>query len=215
MRVAIICAGLLLAGMMAPAAASAGKAYIGGQGALVVTERGKGDGGLDGIEFRYEKGFHGAATLGYDLGTAHPWIGVGRIELEVGLQRSDLDTINIGAGKLDASGKVQVESIMVNTFGEHRETYPWIPYIGGGLGAARVSLDNVSFPGGMPVDDDDVVFAWQVGAGIGLQAFQRMALDLGYRYFQAVDPKFGNDEGLHFTVRYRAHHVLLGVRFNF
>jgi opacity protein-like surface antigen len=76
-------------------------------------------------------------------------------------------------------------------------------------------MEKVSTFGGTVVDDEDTVFAWQVGAGVGLQAFRHLAFDLGYRYFQAVDPEFTDAAGVESRARYRAHSIILGARLMF
>jgi opacity protein-like surface antigen len=213
MRKAGVIAGLLLL-LAAPAWASG--FYLGGHGGLLLVDDSRNDSSTEGrfiIEF--DPGSHAAAVLGYNLADAFPRIGIGRIELEAALRRSDVDKVSFLEGPVSAGGKVRVESLMFNTFGEHRESLPWLPYVGAGAGVARLKMQNVSTLGGPVVDDDDTVFAWQAGAGLGYQAFRHLAFDLGYRYFQAVHPKFTDTAGFESRARYRAHSFILGARLMF
>lgn len=195
---------------------SAGSFYLGGHGGLHLVDESRNDSAGGRFNLKFDPGFNGAAVLGFDLENDYPNIGTGRIELEAALRQNDVDKIHFReGGRLPAEGKVRVESLMFNTFGEHREGLPWIPYIGLGAGVARVRMENVSTLGGTVVDDEDTVFAWQAGAGVGLQAFQHLAFDLGYRYFQAVDAKFTDSAGVESRARYRAHSVILGARLMF
>ena len=60
------------------------------------------------------------------------------------------------------------------------------PYIGGGLGVANVAIDNLSLSmNGVTIlgSEDDTVFAYQVGLGIGYEINDEMTADFGYRYF--------------------------------
>jgi opacity protein-like surface antigen len=202
--------------LLACQGAGAGTFYIGGQGALLLVDESRND-GADGLRFnlKFDPGHHGAAVLGFDLEDDYPSLGYGRIELEAALRQSDVEKLTYLDGPVPAGGKVRVESLLFNTFGEHRDSFPLLPYVGVGLGVARVRMENIITLGGPVVDDEDTVFAWQAGAGLGWQAFRHLAFDLGYRYFQAVDPKFTDTAGMEFRARYRAHSVLLGARLMF
>jgi opacity protein-like surface antigen len=213
-----VLAGLLL--LLASPVLAASGFYLGSHGGLLLVDDSRNDRIDSSTEGRFiiefDPGAHAAAVLGYNLADAFPRIGIGRIELEAALRQSDLDKISfLEGGPLPAGGKVRVESLMFNTFGEHRESLPWLPYVGAGAGVARLKMQNVSTLGGPVVDDDDTVFAWQAGAGLGYQAFRHLAFDLGYRYFQAVHPKFTDTAGFESRARYRAHSFILGARLMF
>jgi opacity protein-like surface antigen len=207
-------AGLILV-LLASSAYAHNGFYLGGHGALVLLDEARNDSSAGRFNLSFDSGYQWGAVLGVDLRDAYPSIGIGRIEIEVSQRSNDADEISFLDSAAAASGRVRVESLMFNTFGEHRQSLPWIPYVGAGVGVARVRMDNVSTLGGTVIDDEDTVFAWQVGAGIGLQAFRHLAFDLGYRYFQAVDPKFTDTLGVASRSRYRAHSVLLGARLMF
>jgi opacity protein-like surface antigen len=64
-------------------------------------------------------------------------------------------------------------------------------------------------------DDSDTVFAWQVGGGVGLRVNPHLLLDLGYRYFSALDPSFSDATGAEFDSEYNNHTVFLGARLDF
>lgn len=193
----------------------AGTFYLGGHGGLQLADEARNKSDRGDFNIKFDPGTHGAVVLGFDLADKYPHIGIGRLELEAALRQSDVEKITFLEGPLTAAGKVRAESLLFNTFGEYRESAPWLPYIGVGAGVARVRLDNVSVLGGTVVDDEDTVFAWQLGAGIGLQAFRHLAFDLGYRYFQAHQPEFTDKDGVAFQTRYRTHSVLLGARLMF
>jgi opacity protein-like surface antigen len=189
--------------------------YLGGHGGLLVVDESRNESAQGRFNLKFDPGTHTGVVLGFDLADSYPNIGTGRMELEASLRQSDAERITFSEGPLPATGKVRVESLLLNTFGEYRESAPWLPYFGVGAGVARVRMENVSVLGETIVDDEDTVFAWQVGAGLGLQAFRHLAFDLGYRYFQAHQPKFTDSEGVESRARYRAHSVLLGARLMF
>lgn len=63
-----------------------------------------------------------------------------------------------------------------------------VPYVGGGIGGARLELEN----DGDSVDD--TVFAYQLGAGIRIPAGPGM-IDIGYRFKGTDEPEF-SDSGI-------------------
>ncbi len=96
----------------------------------------------------------------------------------------------------------------------------WVPYIGGGLGVASISVDAENAMGISLSDDSDTVMAYQVGAGIGyefpLPEGRSITVSLDWRYFGTQDPTFKGDvsEG-DFDVTIRGHDVGIGVIYGF
>ena len=213
MRISILAVCLLL---IAPSAEAAdGRFYFGAHGGLNLVQGARNDSAPGSFNFEFDPGFVAAATLGFDLREGHPSIGVGRVELEAAYRRNSLDEVAYLETDLPAGGNMTVSSLMLNTFGEHRGTRPWIPYIGAGIGVARLELKEVRFGENVLVDDSTTVFAWQVGAGLGLEVSRHIALDLGYRYFSAFDPKFRDARGVRFESEYDNHQIMAGVRIDF
>ena len=69
------------------------------------------------------------------------------------------------------------------------------PYIGGGVGGSE-SVFNPSFMAdnhfinNVSGEEDDVVFAWEVYAGLRFQLNPNMTLGIGYKYFGTGNPNF-------------------------
>jgi opacity protein-like surface antigen len=64
------------------------------------------------------------------------------------------------------------------------------PYIGAGIGVARVSMGDVTVVNGPPVSfdgNDQWNFAWQLMAGVGIKVQRGMTLDVGYRFASLGD----------------------------
>ena len=76
------------------------------------------------------------------------------------------------------------------------------PYIMAGAGLAHVD---------MSWDEDDDVFAWQVGAGLGFEVAECTTLDLGYRYLKPN--KFDTDSS--HEAKWAVHNIMLGLRYQF
>ena len=97
----------------------------------------------------------------------------------------------------------------------------WVPYIGGGLGVATISLDTETATGGRSlVDDSDSVFAYQVGTGIGyefpLEEGHSITVSLDYRYFGTQTPTFTGDvTGEDFDVTISGHDIGIGIIYGF
>jgi opacity protein-like surface antigen len=80
------------------------------------------------------------------------------------------------------------------------------PYVLVGIGAANVTLESDD----LDVDEDDTVFAYQAGAGLGFALTETITLFTGYRFFGTTDPEF---EGV--EAEYHSHNVEAGVRVEF
>jgi opacity protein-like surface antigen len=210
----LVAIGFLLILPTPSAQATDGGIYLGAHGALNIVQGARNDSPAGSFNFEFDPGYTGAVTLGYDLRDRFPLIGIGRMEVEAAYRSNRLDEMEFAEGA-GGQGRVKVSSLMFNTFGEHRGTVPWIPYIGAGIGVARVELDRFRFGSGLVVDGSDTVFAWQVGGGFGYLLSRRVTLDMGYRFFSAMDPKFRDTQGVRFESEYDAHTILLGLRVDF
>lgn len=96
----------------------------------------------------------------------------------------------------------------------------WVPYVGGGLGVAKISIDTENAQGISLSDDSDTVFAYQVGAGIGyefpLEEGRSVTVSLDWRYFATQDPTFKGDvsDG-DFDVGISGHDIGIGLIYGF
>ena len=59
-------------------------------------------------------------------------------------------------------------------------------------------------------DDDDTVFAYQLGAGLGYEINPNLTISLDYRFFATVDPDFTSRAGIEFSTENMSHNG--GVR---
>lgn len=164
------------------------------------------------VEAEFDTGFNLGVAAGYDYGQA-------RLEAEIAYRQNDIDKFKgqvLGFGFEDsADGDVSATSLMVNAYWDIPTGSPITPYIGGGLGFANVSFNEVEDEGEDLVDDDDNVLAYQAAAGIAFDINPNLTLDLGYRYFATDDPELEDDFGDEFETEYDSHNVSLGLRFLF
>ena len=85
---------------------------------------------------------------------------------------------------------INPHALMVNAYYDFSNSAPIRPYVGAGIGAARLSLDDVSVVNGNTVTfagNEQWNFAWQLMAGVGIPLTERMMLDVGYRYVNLGD----------------------------
>lgn len=154
----------------------------------------------------FDDGPVGLVGLGYGFG---PF----RAEGELGYRENDLKSFSGGAGA--ASGEVRTWSMMANGFYDFNVGGSVTPYVGAGVGVARVDLDGISQGGTALADDRDDVFAFQAMAGLRVPLSDRLSADLGYRFFTTQNPDFTSTGGTGFSGRYRSHAVTVGLAWQF
>lgn len=206
-----LCLPLLLCG---PVQAQHSGPYVGGfyGGDLLVPSKSSDSTGDFKLKFKPDMLW--SAVIGWDLEPGDP-VGEGRIELEYSRRSNTLDKVTFAEGSFAGAGTVKAESLLVNFFGVFHDDTGFSPYVGIGVGAARIEASNLQesgFPLGSGRKD---VFAYQGGAGIDCRLTNHLNLDLGYRYFGTLRPTFSEAGGNKMKMDYRSHAVLLGVRLGF
>ena len=124
------------------------------------------------------------------------------------------------ASPLTVNGAFSMLAFMGNVDYDFDTGSRWVPYIGGGLGLAIISIDTESAEGISFADDSDSVFAYQVGAGIGyefpLPEGRSVTVSLDWRYFATQDPTFKGDlTGTEFDVGISGHDIGIGLMYGF
>lgn len=152
----------------------------------------------------FDGGWGALGALGYRFGN---W----RVEGEVGYRANDVDEVSGGAG----GGDMRSLSAMVNAIYELGAFSGVRPYLGAGIGWARVKLNDASLAGAALTDDADSQFAYQGLLGFQVPLANALNLDVGYRYFATLDPKFRNAAGNSFDSEYRSHMVMVGLTYSF
>jgi opacity protein-like surface antigen len=158
-----------------------------------------------------------SAELGYDAG---PFLGVAvgydfgnyRLESEFGYMKNDMDELSVrvnipGEGSLKVGepmdGDLSSFTVLFNGYYDFCKGSKLRPYITAGIGYSRVEAQVSDMEDG---SEDDSVFAYQAGAGIGWDVSEIITLDLKYRYFGTSDP---------LDIDYSSHSVSLGLRYSF
>lgn len=206
-----LCLALLFCG---PARAQHAGLYVGaflGGNALMSAEGSDSQGNFG---LKFDPGLMGSAVLGWDFAPGNP-AGEGRIELEYSHRSNRLDKVTFDKGSVPGGGSVTADSLMVNFYGVFHGDRSWAPYIGAGLGAARIATADLTVTGGSLSGDSAFVLAYQGGAGIDYALTNRLNLDLGYRFFSSTRPEFSEVNGPAFKMDYYNHSVVLGLRVGF
>ncbi|WP_135210712.1 OmpA family protein [Vitreimonas flagellata] len=160
------------------------------------------DGNVDGEDFSgdLENDWMGALGLGYAFDNGF------RTEGELAYRYNDWEG-EIDGG--DAAGYARSWSAMANLFYDFNRGASVEPYLGIGVGAARIGggIDGIG-------SDQDTVLAYQALAGIAFGITEQLDLDVGYRYFVAPDVEF-EAAGLPIDVDYEHQAVTVGLRYQF
>jgi OmpA-OmpF porin, OOP family len=223
-RMALLVAGAM-ASLAAPAWADQPGWYVGGAGGFAKLQ--SLDSSNSSLDFNTSE-TNGFATLGfagYDFG------GIFRAEGEIGYRHHDVRSVTVvndgglgerlGVGSLTGASSLPSGTITALTFmlngivnvvpSWHRIT----PYIGGGFGAAHLSLNKLAVAGTTIADDSDTRIAGQGIAGIAARVAPRVSLGLEYRYFITANPSFNDTSGQSFQTKYREQDILLAVTYHF
>jgi len=95
---------------------------------------------------------------------------------------------------------------MVNGYYDVATGSPWSPFIGGGIGWAKVDLNTPA----LPLGDNDDVFAYQLMAGVSYAIDAQWSIDAQYRFFGTQDATI---QGADFSMN--SNDLLVGIRYNF
>lgn len=166
-----------------------------------------------------EDGWMGGLIAGYSLANGF------RPELALDYRRNDFeslrrDPVGIIPGRQtdDVDGHETVITALVNVWYDFFPSGRWHPYIGAGLGAARIEVKNGRFDNTSLDSDADTVFAYQYGAGLGIDLGERWTLSLDYRRLELDEGKFDlqpTNPNSYIKAGYSADTAMIGLRYSF
>lgn len=162
------------------------------------------------VDVNLKTGFGAFGGLGYDFGYF-------RAEGEFGYRKNNIDSLSGFGLTVDASGDATVTSGMANLYYDFAMQDPkWSPYIGGGIGYARVSVNDVEVAGVPVLDDDDSALAGQAMVGLAYAISDSVEIFGGYRFFLTDSLKLRDTSSSENDVKgLRIHQAEAGVRFRF
>ncbi len=126
---------------------------------------------------------------------------------------------------------LSVNTLMVNTYYDFRNSSAFTPWVSVGLGYARVhhkaTYTDTSWNESGEISDIselhysgyDNNFAWSIGAGVRYDVTPDIALDLSYRYLDAgkssLSYKDAEEDKYKSEVDVKSHDIMFGVTYNF
>jgi len=176
-------------------------------------------GGPGHIQFQAvpDPGFGGGGVAGYNFGRV-------RFEGELVFRRHAADALTVSpgsvsfpklSGRAGPQGNITSLALMANAIVDILPNRSWTPYLGGGVGRARIALNDLQINHTNFVNKSDLQFAYQGIAGVRYQVTERLSLDLDYRYFATTDPDFKDLGGFKFKTTYATHNAMLGLTYHF
>jgi len=151
------------------------------------------------VKIEYNSGIALGAAFGYAFNNF-------RAEGEIDWQKNDLDKVSMLGESADVDGDVTNLAFLANGYYDFHNSSKFTPYVSAGIGLTNVKVSSSD----LEADNDDTVFAYQVGVGIGYAINDSVTLEVKYRYFGASDPEF---DGV--KVEIGSHNVLAGFRIGF
>lgn len=161
--------------------------------------------GLSGLDGAYDPGGMAALAFGFE------WTDGWRFEGELSWRRSDFDSIEDVPVN---SGRAEIYAAMLNVYYGFRKGAAVNPYLGGGLGAARLAVGDLAV-GAATVDDFGVAMAWQGIAGVDFALSPSWTLSLDYRYLAVDEVELTDSLQNPFKTDYTASTAMLGLRVGF
>lgn len=179
--------------MLSPAVADADDFYVSlfaGGSVLTSSDNNFNFGGAGDAGFENEGGliFGGAAGMQF--------FDVVRGEVEVSFQQFD-DLNNVYSaipGSFDNGTSVEALYFLANVWYDFELTPSIQPYVGGGVGGAWTEARSSNIAAAGP-EDEDIGFAFQVGAGVRIPVIENVDFDIGYRFKSVVDVSYDNLAG--------------------
>jgi outer membrane protein OmpA-like peptidoglycan-associated protein len=203
MVIAAIGAAALLSSPMTASADDKG-VYVGlGAGVNVFPE----DSDLGSAKADLDWSWATAGSAGYAFGNGL------RLEGEIGYRPNDVDSVT---GVTGGSGDFETLSFMANLLYDFRRP-GWIitPYIGVGIGGARVDLDGVTSAPGVTINDSSFGFAMQGIVGASYDITRNLSLTADYRHIRVPDLEFDTSAGTSVDSDYATNQFMVGLRYRF
>lgn len=114
----------------------------------------------------------------------------------------------------DYKAENSAEAYMLNAYYDFRIDSKFTPYVGVGIGSAKVKYKMKEWTYSESFSDRKL--AWQIGAGIAYAATDNVSVDVGYRYIDYGDfKKHFEDWSGSYSFSTRANELYVGLRYSF
>ena len=154
--------------------------------------------------------------FGLGAGIRRNWIR-GDLTLDFGAKQNYQGTA-ITAG--DVKAKIQMDSALLNIYADLGSWYRLTPYIGAGIGAARITVSDFESAVSPPFLGAPSRGQWNLAlaamAGTAFAISRNLQVDLGYRYLNLGNVQTSDGPGGHMTFKnVAAQEVRVGLRWSF
>jgi len=147
------------------------------------------------------------------FGSVGATLGNFRAEGELFSSYNEVSAMTGNGITINTEGDFATVALMLNGYFDIPTGSKWRPYLGGGIGFANVSYNDIVLRGALVVNDDDTVFAYQAKAGISYAFSPRWDGTLGYRYFGTNNADFVDTTGFPFSADgVQMHMIEVGAR---
>lgn len=151
---------------------------------------------------------------GFALGVAAGFkLPYARMEAEFSYLRNSLNKVTADGKEIGASGAISNFVLLINGYLDFKNRTAFTPYLTAGIGASNFNIDSMPVKvGGAYVTENanSVVFAYQLGAGVGFAVTDHWTIDLKGRYFATSDPELGKSK-----LKFKSSNIFLGARYSF
>ncbi|MEO0879734.1 MAG: P44/Msp2 family outer membrane protein [Pseudomonadota bacterium] len=149
------------------------------------------------VALDYSTGFTVGGAVGKQLPFTYFGIFQPRLEIEVSYLENDIDAGSFNGGVQTFGGQQEAIFVYLNNYSDIRwsQNQAFVPYIGGGLGAAFIDSDVGYFPASasaptFAVQGSDTAFAGHIAAGASYALGQNAELFTEGRYFRIRNAQF-------------------------
>lgn len=174
--------------------ASAEGFYAGG---MLGVGAGGGETDKSGYDLEFDPGLFLNGFVGKDLGSV-------RVEGEVAYRQNDFNKF----GGIPVYGEMTSVAYMANIYYDVENDSVVTPYVGLGVGVARVTFDSVV------ISDEDNAFALQLITGVSFLVSRSVSIIVDLHIFGAI-PKFEDGSGVPFEQVYGVSTLAVGLSVSF
>lgn len=164
---------------------------------------------------KYRTGVTGEIGGGYDFGMF-------RLEQTIGYTDLKLNRDRAEAGGFLADGRAKMFTMSVNGYVDIPLGRVFVPYVGGGVGVARVDADlsrvDAVTGAGSSYSGKDWGLLWHADAGLGIKVSRKATVEVGARYTRVSSLAFdGQSDGVatQFAPQLNGISGTVGLRYRF
>ena len=135
-----------------------------------------------------------------------------RFEGEVSYEHNEIERVDGISIPTSYSLETSLQNSMFNGYYDFNSGSALTPYLAVGAGFSRIEADINLAP--IINGDNDTVFAYQIGAGVGYSINEIMTLDFRYHFLTTADPEFSYQGGT-VDAEILNHNLTIGVHMAF